>query len=146
MNKFDDLMSKTFKKCYSESISVCVLCNEIKIRSTRNVSVWHRCPRQGPSSTTCRYLAKHEVEKKDKSIFFFFFKYQKEYIFWRWKRAITPIIMGWFYPIWNLTSILWLYTCVLNLNSIHYCFQKISTETIFQLWKRAVTPSIIGGF
>ena len=37
---------------------------------TRNVSVWHRCPHPGPSSTTCRYFAKNEVEKRDKSILF----------------------------------------------------------------------------
>ena len=91
----------------------------------RNVSVWHRCPRPGPSSSTRRYFAKNEVEKRaitliiigrfypksnltifydyipgykiwiqyTKSIFFKN-KYRKENIFWRWKRAITPIIMG----------------------------------------------------
>ena len=48
---------------------------------TRNVSVWHRCPRPGPSSPTSRYFAKNEVEK----------------------RAITLIIIGRFYPKSNLT-------------------------------------------
>ena len=140
------------------------------------MSVWHRCPHPGPSSTTCRYLAKNEVEKKaitliiigrfypksNLTIFYdyipgykiwlqytnqsFLKKYQKENIFWKWKRAITPLKMGWFYPNWNLTSILWLYTCELNLNSIHWCFQKISNWNFFQCWKRAVTPNIIGGF
>ena len=46
-------------------------------------------------------------------------KLLKGNIFWRWKRAITPIIMGGFYPKSNLISILWLYTCVLNMNPIH---------------------------
>ena len=40
-----------------------------KKKETRNVSLWHRCPRPGPSSTTCRYFAINEVEKRDKSIF-----------------------------------------------------------------------------
>ena len=47
---------------------------------TRNVSVWHRCPRPGPSRTTRRYFAKN-VEK----------------------RAIILIIIGRFYPKSNLT-------------------------------------------
>ena len=39
------------------------------------------------------------------------------------KRAITPKIIGGFYPKSNLH--LWLYTCVLNFNPIHGSFQKI---------------------
>ena len=66
----------------------------------------------------------------------FFKNYRKENIFWRWKKAKTTIIMGWFYPTWNLTSILWLYTCVLNLNSIHLCFQKISNWNYFSTLKK----------
>ena len=33
-------------------------------------------------------------------------KYRKENIFWRWKRAVTPKIIGGFYPNSNLTYIL----------------------------------------
>ena len=50
------------------------------ISKTRNASVWHRCPRPGPSSPTRRYFAKN-VEK----------------------RAITLKIIGRFYPKLNLT-------------------------------------------
>ena len=31
---------------------------------TRNVSIWHRCPRPGPSSPTRGHFAKNEVKKK----------------------------------------------------------------------------------
>ena len=48
---------------------------------TRNVSVWHRCTRPGPSSPTRRYFAKNEIEK----------------------RAITLIIIVRFYPKSNWT-------------------------------------------
>ena len=91
---------------------------------TRNVSVWHRCPHPEPSSPTRRYFAKNEVEKRaitliiigrfypklNLTIFYdyipgykiwiqytnqsFLKKYWKENIFWSWKSAITPIIMG----------------------------------------------------
>ena len=135
-----------------------------RTEETRNVSVWHRCPRPGPSSPTHRHFAKNEVEKRaitliigrfypksNLTIFYdyipvykiwiqytnqsFLKKYRKENIFWRWKRAITPIIKGWFYPNWNLTSVLWWYTCVLNMNSIH-CFQKISNWNYFSTLKK----------
>ena len=52
-----------------------------------------------------------------------FFKVEN---FSKLKRAITPKIIGGFYPKSNLTYILWLYTCVYNFNSIHQSFQKIS--------------------
>ena len=65
-----------------------------------------------------------------------FKKYRKENICWRWIRAITPLIMGGFYPKLNMTSILWLYICVLNMNPIHWCFQKISNGNCFQCWKK----------
>ena len=52
-----------------------------KVKKTRNVSVWHRCPHPGPSSPTRRYFAKKSC----------------------WKRAITLIIIGRFYPKSNLT-------------------------------------------
>ena len=45
--------------------------------------------------------------------------------FIRRSRAITLIIIGWFYPLSNLTCILWLYTCVWNMNPFHQCIQKI---------------------
>ena len=118
--------------------SIFILEKTKKQNKTRNVSVSHRCPRPGPSC----HFAKNEVEKRaitliiigrfypklNMTIFYdyipvykiwiqytnqsFLKKYRKENIFWRWKRAITPIIMGWFYPNWNLASILWWYTCV----------------------------------
>ena len=113
-----------------------------KKKKKKNVLIWHRCSRPGPSSTTHRYFAKKMKLKKaitliiigrfypksNLTIFydyipgykiwiqytnhFFKKKYRKENIYWRRKRAITPILRGWFYPTWNMTSILWLYTCV----------------------------------
>ena len=52
-----------------------------------------------------------------------FFKVEN---FSKLKRAITPKIIGGFYPKSNLAYILWLYTGVLNFNPIHQSFQKIS--------------------
>ena len=128
-----------------------------KITTTRNVSIWHRCPLPGPSSPTCRHFAKNEVEKRaitliiigrfypksNLTIFYDYIpvykiwiqyiknllkkKYRKENIFWRWKRAITTIIIGWFYPNWNLTSILWLYTCVFK-----YEFNTLMFSCVFK--------------
>ena len=135
-------------------------------KKTRNVSVWHRCHRPGPSSPMCRYFAKNEVEKKaitliiigrfypksNLTIFYdyipgykiwiqytnqsFLKKYLKENIFWRWKRAKTPIIMGWFYPNWNLTSLFYDYipVCWIWFQYIND-FKRYQTETIFQCKK-----------
>ena len=64
-------------------------------------------PAQGHSQPHAGILQKMKL-KKGTNQSFFNKKYRKENIFWRWKRAITPIIMDWFYPTWNLTSILWL--------------------------------------
>ena len=116
-------------------------------------------PAQGPSSTTRRYFAKKWSEKRaitliiigrfypksNLTIFYdyipgtnqsFFKKISVGKHLLKVKKAITPIIMGWIYPTWNLTSILWLYTCVLNLNSIHLCFQKISNWNYFSTLKK----------
>ena len=49
--------------------------------------------------------------------------FSKLKIFQSQKKAITPKIIGGFYPKSNLTCILWLYTGV---NPIHQSFQKIS--------------------
>ena len=46
-------------------------------------------------------------------------------------RAITLIIISGFYPWWNLTCILWIYTCVRNMNPTHQCIQKISPGNRF---------------
>ena len=124
---------------------------------TRNVSLWHRCPRPEailtrtqafckkwswkraitliiigrftlnqtwPTCIFCDYIPMYKIWIQYTNLFK---KYWKEIIFQRWKRAITPMIMGGFYPKLNLTSILWLYTCVLNMNPIHLCFQKLSS-------------------
>ena len=41
-----------------------------------------------------------------------FKRYQTETIFQSWKRAVTPNIIGGFYPKSNMTYILQLYACV----------------------------------
>ena len=46
-------------------------------------------------------------------------------------RAITLMIIGGLYSWSNLTCILWLYTCVWNMNPIHNCIQKISPANHF---------------
>ena len=63
------------------------------------------------------------------------FKWYRTETSWSWKRAITPIKIGGFYPKSNLTYILWLYTCVQNLNPIHWFVQMISNGNHFcYLW------------
>ena len=49
-------------------------------------------------------------------------KYRKENIFCRWKKAITPIIMGGFYPKLNLTSTFMI---------IHLCIKYESNTLMF---------------
>ena len=56
-----------------------------------------------------------------------FKRYWTETIFQSWKRAITPIIIGEFYPKWNLTYISWLYIWIQNA----YLFKSNRMETIF---------------
>ena len=80
----------------------CYIKGQIFKKKIRNVSVCHIVYTgiQGPSSHALRHFAKNEVEK----------------------RAITLIIIGRFYPKLNLTYILWLYTCVYNMNPINQSF------------------------
>ena len=119
-------------------------------KKTRNVSLWHKCPRPGPSSPPRRYLAKNEVEKRAITLIIIGRFYNKsnltifyDYITWVWNMNLIHISIIFktisegkhllkvkkghnshnngliFFPYWNLTTILWLYTCVLNKNSIH---------------------------
>ena len=53
--------------------------------------------------------------------------------------------MGRFYPNWNLTSILLLYTCLFKYE-FNTIFSEDTKQTIFQRCKRAITQKIIGGF
>ena len=60
-------------------------------------------------------------------------------LFKRWKRAITPTIMGGFYPKWNLTSVLWLYTLCIKYESNTLMFSKdiiISNRNYFSTLKK----------
>ena len=140
------------------------------------MSVWHRCPHPGPSSTTCRYFAKNEVEKRtitliiigrfypklNLTIFYdyipgykiwiqytnqsFLKKYQKENIFWRWKKGHNSHNNGLILPYFELDIyFMIIYLCVkFEFNTL--TFSKDIKLKLFQHWKRAVTPNIIGGF
>ena len=75
-----------------------------------------------------------------------FKRYQTEIIFQRWKTAVTPKIIGGFYPKSNLTTFynyILVYKIWFQFTNL---FKSYGTETIFQSWKRAITPKIIGGF
>ena len=77
----------------NEYYNIC-FCGEIRkisafLDETRNVSIWHRCPCPVAILTRMQTLGKN-----------------------CWKRAITLIIIGLFYPKLNLTYILLSYTCV----------------------------------
>ena len=91
------------------------------LKKTRNLSQGHRYPTQGPFSP----INKHSAKKLS------------------WKRAITPIIIGRFYPKSNLTYILWLYTCVQNLKLIYYSLWKILKGKHFRTYRRDIWTDVL---
>ena len=74
---------------------------DLQVNVTRLTNVW--------PSICLKCFHNRKVEKKWIQSMQLFKHFAKK---WSRERAVTPIIIGGFYPKLNLTDILWLYTCV----------------------------------
>ena len=125
------------------------------VDETRNVSMGHGCPRycqirinralsltKGHNSNNNLWILSLIELDLYSMIIYLCMKYEsntpmyskdiaRKPFFIRRSRAITLIIIGGFYPLLNLTCILWLYTCMWNMIPIHQCIQKISPGNHF---------------